>query len=281
MKSTEIQRSDDNSLVTGLAVLPAFLKRYGAFVLLGLAIGVLIFEILHTRAIAARHRLQDAWTQYAGAVTPSDFQNTVISAYHVPVLNAYSYVRIGDFYLRDLQLGAPKAGVAGVKVTAAQAEKAAAHAFHTVLRKYPKQRVAAALAEWGLGSLYETQHQWAKARVIYQRLASDKNGWSGNAFTRMARWRLKRLAAWRRAAEEASAKNVSAGGEGGRAAGKRAHGVGHMASPVRRAHSRQTAATVPSSKPTSTVTTPLPHKAAAPAASVSHASTTQPTAEKH
>ena len=47
------------------------LKRYGAYVLLGLAVGVLVYEIMHVRAMDARRHAQGAWAQFYTAMSSS------------------------------------------------------------------------------------------------------------------------------------------------------------------------------------------------------------------
>jgi tetratricopeptide (TPR) repeat protein len=196
MKAEERHELQQNDLVGGMAGLYMFIRKYGIYVLLAVAIFVLIIELIELHKANEQRKIEEAAMALQQAQTPRQIQNTVLNAYKVPAIAAQAYVRIGDFYLNLISLGNPAKGIGKVKATKAQSIAAAETAFHAVINKYPSQKLAVARAELGLALTYENAGQWNKAAAIYKTFTSPQASAIEKSFAPLAQYRLSHLQQW-------------------------------------------------------------------------------------
>jgi tetratricopeptide (TPR) repeat protein len=196
MKSEERHELQQNDLVGSLARLYLFLRNYGAYLLLVVALVILGLEYLHIQKINQERKVQQAWDVLDQAQTPQQIQDTVISVYSFPAVQAQAYNQIGYFYLQTINLGNPPEGIGGVKVDRAQAIAAAEQTFNTVLQNYADQSLAVARAKLGLALTYEDAGEWDQAAGIYKEMLSAQASATEKAFTPMAQYRLAHLDEW-------------------------------------------------------------------------------------
>ncbi|HTV47100.1 MAG TPA: hypothetical protein VMG59_01520 [Phycisphaerae bacterium] len=196
METEERHELQKNDLLGVTMQIYVFLRDYGAYLLLLVALGILGFELLRIHQVNQERKMQQAWSDLNQADTPQKIQDTVISQYSFPAVLAQAYDQIGFFYLGTINLGNPAAGVNGVKVTRDGAISAAEQAFNTVLENYPDQSLAAARAQMGLALTYEDAGEWDQAAAIYKNMLSDQATPMEKAFAPMAQYRLVHLDGW-------------------------------------------------------------------------------------
>ncbi len=196
MKAEERHELQQNDLVGGMAGLYLFIRKYGIYVLLGIAIIVLIIELIQLHKSNEQRKVQEAAIALQQAQTPRQIQNTVLNTYHVPAIAAQAYIKIGDFYLNLITLGNPAKGLANVKATKAQSIAAAENAFTAVITKFPAQTLAVARARLGLALTYEDAGQWRKAAAIYRQFTAPHASTIDKSFAVLAQYRLDHLQQW-------------------------------------------------------------------------------------
>ncbi len=196
MKAEERHELQQNDLVGGVAGLYMFIRKYGIYVLLGIAIIVLIIELIQLHKANEQRKVEEAAIALQQAQTPRQIQNTVLNTYKVQAIAAQAYVKIGDFYLNLISLGNPTKGIGKVKATKAQSIAAAKTAFNAVISKYPAQILAVARARLGLALTYEDAGQWSKAAAIYKEFTSPHAGTINTSFSTLAQYRLDHLKQW-------------------------------------------------------------------------------------
>jgi hypothetical protein len=196
MKAEERHELQQNDLVGSAAGLYLFIRKYGIYVLLGIAIVVLIIELIQLHKANERRKVEEAAIALQQAQTPRQIQNTVLNSYKVPAISAQAYIRIGDFYLNLIAMGNPPAGFEKVKATKAQSIAAAQKAFQTVISDFPKQALAVARAELGLALAHEDAGQWSKAAAIYRTFTSPNASGIEKSFAPLAQYRLDHLKQW-------------------------------------------------------------------------------------
>jgi len=201
MKSEEREELQQNDLAAWMYHVPFFLKNYGSYLLLGVALLVLAWRVWDWHETNVARELQQAWTSLNETSRPT-YNNPpsklrdIISQTDNRPLAAFAYTKLGKFYLEYLNLGTPAEGLQGVKVPADQAAKEAREAFSKVIADYPDQVLALADARLGLGALYEDLHQWDDARKQYDAIADKQGPLGESAFADVARRRLANLDLW-------------------------------------------------------------------------------------
>ena len=186
-----------NDLADSFAGLYVFLRQNWMFLALIIALIILAFELykIHQTNVLATQR--QAWAQLAEYQTPQDLQKHVISKFSIPAVQAQAYVKIGDFYLRLVNLGNPPK-IAGVTATKKQALHGAAMAFGAVVQKFSSQPLTYARAELGLAQVYEDRGQWAKAKALYQSMLAPNASAAEKSLAVLIEYRLHRLSRWAR-----------------------------------------------------------------------------------
>jgi len=198
MESEERHELEKNDLLGWVMRIYFFLRDYGAYLLLLVALVILGLEFMHIQQVKQENKMRQAWADLSQADTPQKIQDTVLSQYAFPQVLAQAYNQIGYFYLLTINLGNPAEGFLGVKIDRAGALTAAEQAFSTVLQNYPEQSLAAARAELGLALTYEDAGAWDKAAAIYKDMLSDQASPMEKAFAPMAQYRLAHLDEWSR-----------------------------------------------------------------------------------
>ena len=173
-----------------------FIRKYGIYVLLGIAIIVLIFELIQLHKANEQRKVEEAAIALQQAQTPRQIQDTVLNSYKVPAISAQAYIRIGDFYLNLIAMGNPPAGFEKVKATKSQSIAAAEKAFQTVISNFPKESLAVARAKLGLGLADEDAGQWSNAAAIYRTFTSPNASSIEKSFAPLAQYRLDHLKQW-------------------------------------------------------------------------------------
>ncbi len=196
MKAEERHELQQNDLVGSAAGLYMFIRKYGVYVLLGVAIIVLVVELIQLHKANQLRKVQEAAMALQQAQTPRQIQNTVLNNYKVPAVSAQAYIRIGDFYLNLIALGNPAAGVEKVKATKAQSIAAAEKAFKTVITEFPKETLSRARARLGLALTYEDAGQWSQAAAIYKAFTSPHADSIEKSFAPLVQYRLDHLKQW-------------------------------------------------------------------------------------
>lgn len=196
MKAEERHELQQNDLVGGAAGLYMFIRKYGIYVLLAVAIIVLVLELIQLHKANQARKVQEAAMALQQAQTPRQIQNTVLNNYKIPAVSAQAYIRIGDFYLNLIALGNPPGGLEKVKATKAQSIAAAEKAFNTVITKFPKETLPVARAKLGVALADEDAGQWSKAAAIYKTFTSAHTGSIDQSFAPVAQYRLDHLKLW-------------------------------------------------------------------------------------
>ncbi|MCL5946262.1 MAG: hypothetical protein M1472_05340 [Planctomycetes bacterium] len=196
MKAEERHELQQNDLVGGVAGLYLFIRKYGIYILLGIAMIILIIELIQLHKANQRRKVEEAAIALQQAQTPRQIQNTVLNNYQMPAIAAQAYIRIGDFYLNLITLGNPAKGIANVKATKAQSITAAKKAFQAVITKFPKQTLSVARAKLGLALAYEDAGQWNQAARIYREFTAAHAGAIDKSLAPLAQYRLEHLKQW-------------------------------------------------------------------------------------
>jgi hypothetical protein len=196
MKAEERHELQQNDLVGSAAGLYVFIRKYGIYALLGIAILVLVIELIQLHKANEQRTIEEAAIALQQAQTPRQIQNTVLDSYKVPAIAAQAYIRIGDFYLNLIAMGNPPAGFEKVKATKSQSIAAAKKAFNEVIRRYPKQVLATARARLGLALADEDAGQWSNAAAIYKTFTSPDADKIDKSFATLAQYRLDHLKQW-------------------------------------------------------------------------------------
>ncbi len=195
MKNEERHELQQNDLVGSMAGLYVFLRKYGVYILLAVALGVLAWELLNMHRAAQKARLQAAWMALQNAVSPHQVQTQVLDKYKIAAVDARAYVKIGSIYLQtvnkaDLNI------IKGFHPTKAEAIAGAKLAFRKVIHTWPKEELAVARSQLGLALAYEDAGQWAKAAAIYKIFTRKDATAMQKSFATLASYRLAHLKAW-------------------------------------------------------------------------------------
>jgi tetratricopeptide (TPR) repeat protein len=201
MKAEEREELQQNDLATWMYRVPLFLKNYGSYLLLGVALLVLGWRLWDWHQANQAKELQDAWASLNDAMKPTYTNppsklHAIIDQASSKPLQAFAYAKIGKFYLDYLNMGAPADGLQGVKVSADQAAKESEEAFKKVISDYPDQTLALAEARLGLAALYENRGQWDDARKQYNAIVEKSSPLAGTAFADVAQRRLDHVDDW-------------------------------------------------------------------------------------
>ncbi|MGC8559935.1 MAG: hypothetical protein ACP5O1_04570 [Phycisphaerae bacterium] len=173
-----------------------WIRRYGVYILLIFAIVVLAFELYNFWQVSKMRKIEEAWVALESASSPGAIEQTVLTVYHSPQVDAQAYLKIGRIYLYRLTLGPGFNKSHGLKATRAQAIAGAKMAFQKVIHDYPTPIVNKIAAELGLALTYEDAHEWKKAGVIYTSMLHSKKNPTIAAYVDVAKFRLNNLAHW-------------------------------------------------------------------------------------
>jgi tetratricopeptide (TPR) repeat protein len=201
MKSQEREELQQNDLATWMYRVPVFLKNYGSYLLLGVALLVLAWTLWNRHQDSKALETQQAWASLNDAMKPTYTNppsrlHAIIDQSESNPLKAFAYAKIGKFYLDFLNMGAPEAGLQGVKVSADEAARESEDAFKKVVNDYADQTLALAEARLGLAALYEDRGQWDDARNQYNAIIDKASPLAGSAFADVAQQRLDHLDDW-------------------------------------------------------------------------------------
>lgn len=195
MKNEERHELQQNDLVGSLAGLYVFLRKYGVYILLVVALAILGVELLNVHKAAQRAKLQDAWLALQNASSPHQLQTLVLDKFHVPAVDAHAYVKIGAIYL-SLVNKDNLMPIKGLHPTRDQAIAGAKLAFKKVIADYSQEQLAVARAELGLALACEDAGQWSKAAAIYHIFTRKNATPMQQSFAALAAYRLAHLKAW-------------------------------------------------------------------------------------
>ena len=173
-----------------------WIRRYGVYILLIVAMVVLACELYNFWQVSKMRKIQEAWVALQSASSPGAIEQSVLTVYHSPRVDAQAYLKIGRVYLLRLSLGSGVNKALGLKATRAQAIRGAKLAFEKVLHRYPKPIVNKIAAELGLALVYEDTHEWKKAAAMYQAIIDSKKNPTAAAFVGLAKFRLNNLRHW-------------------------------------------------------------------------------------
>ena len=173
-----------------------WIRRYGVYLLLAVALLVLAVELYNFWRVSKMRKLEEAWVALQSASSPGAIQESVLTVYHDPRVAAQAYLKIGRLYLLRLTLGSGVNKTLGLKATRAQAIAGAKLAFEKVIQRYPKPVINKLSALLGLALVYEDAHEWKKAAKIYQSIIHSKQNSTTAAFTALAKFRLHNLKHW-------------------------------------------------------------------------------------
>lgn len=205
MKAEERHELKENDMVSWFQYgLPIFLKQYGSYLLLALALCLLGYQLWNYREKKHAVEVQSAWNELAAASNPNTENapaklQAIINEYNVKPVQALAWLQIATFYTDAVAHGNPPEGYNGVKVTKddalASAEKAANH----VINEFPDQTLAVGKAHLALATIAEDRGDWDAAKKQYE-LLSDKGGpFADTAFALTAEAQLKLLDPYRKA----------------------------------------------------------------------------------
>jgi hypothetical protein len=211
MKSEERHELQQNDFESFLYYrLPHYLRQYGSYILLVLALGFLGFQLwrMHEQKKEAHialgwAQLSDARSKFYAALRPQqdpsikpdnpvDAFNDVIGNFaDVPVVAGKAHFSLGVYYQQLIVVGNPPVG--GVTTSADQAAILAQEQFETVLRDYADQPDLIAETKLADGALLETQQKFDDARKLYEELSAEGSPYAGTAYAAEAARKLKRL----------------------------------------------------------------------------------------
>ncbi len=195
MKSDERHELKQNDLVGSMAGLYVFLRKYGVYILLVVALGILAWELLNMHRAAQQAKLQAAWMALQNAVSPHQVQTQVLNKYKMPAVDARAYVKIGGIYLQTVNK-ANLNTIKGFHPTKAQAIAGAKLAFRKVIHTWPNEQLAVARSQLGLALAYEDAGQWTRAAAIYKIFTRKNATAMQQSFATLASYRLAHLKAW-------------------------------------------------------------------------------------
>ena len=173
-----------------------WIRRYGVYILLIFAIVVLAFELYNFWQVSKMRKIEEAWVALQSASSPGSIEQTVLTVYHSPQVDAQAYLKIGRIYLYRLTLGPGFNKSHGLKATRTQAIAGAKMAFQKVVKDYPTPIINKIAAELGLALTYEDAHEWKKAGAIYKSIIHSKQNPTIAAYVDVAKFRLNNLAHW-------------------------------------------------------------------------------------
>jgi tetratricopeptide (TPR) repeat protein len=181
MKAEEPEALKENGLENWLQVgLPIFLRKYGSYLLLALALALLGYQLWNWHVRKQMEQVQMAWSELDAASAPNaqnapDKLQAIINQYEVKPVQALAWLQIANVYLEDVAAGNPAEGYNGLKVSKAEALKKAEEAANHVIADYPDQKLAVGKAHLALGVVALDREDWEGAKKIFGELA-DKNG---------------------------------------------------------------------------------------------------------
>lgn len=199
MKSEERHELQQNDLENFLYYrLPHYLREYGSYVLLAVALVVLGYVLWSRYTQKKQSELQNAWAALDGAVRSVDKNpigqlNGVREDFKFPQVQAQALIQQAAFYNFTVLAGNPPEGIQDVKVTRQEALEQAERCYRQVLRDYPNQYAQVAAAEFGLATIAENRGEWETAQQIYQRVADARGPYGGTLYAEYAQRRLKML----------------------------------------------------------------------------------------
>lgn len=203
MKAEERHELQQNDLAGWMYHVPMFLRQYGSYLLFGVALLILAYQLYGWHQAKQEAKRQEAWSTLIDAsgnfgMLPPDPNRlrTAIQEYNIHPLQALAYKSIGDFYLQTLTIG--QSPLPKITVTPAEAEQEAYEAYNKVISSYGDELLPAGQAHLGLGKLYETKQQWDKAREQYQILTDKKGPFAAMPLATEAQRRLEKLDEWRK-----------------------------------------------------------------------------------
>jgi hypothetical protein len=181
--------------------IPYYLKEYGTYALLVIALGLLGLQYYRYTQVKKDNALQEAWAKLnaadePGTVNPPGQLSDVLDSATSPSIKAMAYLKTGLFYIHLLNAGAPAEGYQGVKLSAPEAIKAGTDALNTVVSDYPDQHLAVAVAHMGLGALAEARGDVATAKHEYGVVANAPAKSVGAMYASEAQYRLDHLDQW-------------------------------------------------------------------------------------
>ena len=204
MKAEERHEVQENELAGGIYGVPNFLRNYGSYLLLGVALILLGYQAYNWYQTDQRRKLEGAWTELTEASgvfgnsrgsDPAKLRS-LISKYEIHNVQALAYVALGDFYLDTLNYGEPPAGAGKLNITPQQADQQAFEAYDRVVTDYADQPLALVRARLGLGRLYENRGQWDKAKTQFEAILDKSSGFADTAFAAEAQRHLDHAAEW-------------------------------------------------------------------------------------
>ena len=199
MKSEERHELKENDLAGWIYSVPAFLSRYGSYLLFALVLALLGFNLYRWYSSEQEKKVQKAWSELADAAeaeNPPFKYNAVATQSEVRGVQALAYLNIGNYYLECLTLGGTPKNNPGVKYSADMADRESEKAFQKVLSDYTDQPLTCARAHLGLGLLYEDRHEWDRARREYELLTAKSGPYATIPVASVAQDRLDHLAEW-------------------------------------------------------------------------------------
>ncbi|MEI7766338.1 MAG: hypothetical protein WCJ97_02745 [Phycisphaerae bacterium] len=198
MKPEEKQELQSNELATWLVRFPMWLKDYGSYVLLAVAVAILVVQLYHWNKNRQEQKLHEAWANLElatipGRENPPAKLKSITLDYDIPTVQAIALVKLGEFYHQIILAGAPPEGVQGVKMTVEEARQNAQEAYKKVLTQYPDDKLAVPLAMVGLAAVSESVGNWDLAKEQYTKLTDPKGAFANTAFAQLAQRRLDQL----------------------------------------------------------------------------------------
>ncbi|MGN6369715.1 MAG: hypothetical protein ACTHN5_15765 [Phycisphaerae bacterium] len=193
-----------NDLATWLQYgLPIFLRKNGSYLLLGLALCLLGYQLYNRYEQKKQVEVQTAWNELDAAGAPSadnapNKLESLIAQYQIKPIQAMAYLQIANFYLEDVAHGNPPTGFRGVKISRDDALAKAESAAKTVVSNFSDQTLAVGKAHLALAAVALDRGDFDAARKQYE-LLTDKSGpFADSAFAQLADAQLKNLDAYQK-----------------------------------------------------------------------------------
>jgi predicted negative regulator of RcsB-dependent stress response len=197
MDSEEREELKQNDLSSWLQYgLPIFLKKYGSFILLGLALCVLGYQLWVRHEAQKAVEVQTAWNELDSASSPTAENapaklQALIAQYQLKPVQAMAWLQIATFYIDDVAHGNPPGGYNGVKVSKEEALKSAESAANQVLSGFPDETVAVGKAHLALATIALDREDFDAAKKQYEMLSAKGSPYAETSFAKIAEIELK------------------------------------------------------------------------------------------
>jgi hypothetical protein len=208
MKAQERHELRENDLSGWLQYgLWAFLREYGSYIFLVLALAFLGFQLWRRHEISKQNAIDAAWADfralpdigqqdYLSKDFPDRAQRLIDEHPDIKMLRAEAYLKLGNFY--DKAKLDPRL-LQDLKITGSETLDKAIAAYNNALAEEPNDQLIGPKAHLGIAGAEEDRGGWDKAIEQYKMLTDPAGKYASNPYLKLAQEKVKNIDARRSA----------------------------------------------------------------------------------